>query len=512
MKLDLDLFTQKILEDEFSLGWPGHLIGKERIFSATGDELRTSLSPIDERPLMNVHSNKKYFSMALDKAELVHGQLFETKLEERIECLGQFGQGLKKYSQVIEKLYWIECGKPQWEAQHDLKTVQNYIEWIQENYIKIIKSLLAPAKVQPFEGEYYYQPIGTAFGFIPFSTPLTTLVNYLSSSLLTGCPLVLCSSSHTAVLTSVLSGILEGLNLPEGALSFFTGGFNNVKPAIRDKRIKALLYVGSNEHCTELKKESAPYAGRQLILQSGGKNSLLLHDTGDVDKAVDCTIFGALKSTGQMCTSTSRVFVCEKYKNEFVEKLVRSVEKISLKEPIAPDSNHFMGPLMTKKSVARFLQFQTMAARESETLVKGAKIGRKGNYVNPAVHLMNEFNPSSAYQSNVLFCPDIAVYGYETLSGAIESLSHTKSTFAVSFMGDVEIANSHAHEFNVANIIVNAPTCEQGTALALSGRMKSGAHHFSGIGIALRLLYPQIVQNNTAYPYEKWPTHYWKNS
>jgi len=505
MNPKLQEIFHKVKDNQFPIEWHGHLIGKERIKSVLGDEERVSVSPIDGRSLMHITSHKKYVQLALEKSEIAKVSLTETSVQQRMQELQKFKKLLLESAPLIEELYWIECGKPVWEAKQDISSSLKFLDWVASDFVSIIRALLAPAKIQPFAGEYYLQPIGTTFGFLPFSTPLTTFVHSVSASLLVGCPLILCSSSHTSVLTHVLSLLIEELQLPEGAMSIFSGGFKSIQPALRDKRISALMYIGSHEHCEVLRKDSESYSGRQLILQSGGKNAVLVGKNADMRKAVDCTIYGALKSTGQLCTSTSRVFVPKSQQESFCELLTKSIEALKLDDFSEISSSRFMGPLNSQKAVDRFLKFQTMASRESEVLLQGRVKSCEGFFVSPSVHLTNGFDSSSAYQSHVIFCPDIAVYPYEDYSVAIDALNKTESAFAMSYIGDVERMNQMAHEFNVSNIIVNGPTCAQGTSLPLSGRMKSGGHRFTGIGMAMRLSYPQIVQNEQNYTYQDWP-------
>jgi acyl-CoA reductase-like NAD-dependent aldehyde dehydrogenase len=107
---------------------------------------------------------------------------------------------------------------------------------------------------------------------------------------------------------------------------------------------------------------------------------------------------------------------------------------------------------------------------------------------------MDSFDAGSAYQSNVLFCPDIAIYKYDTLDSAIECINGTDATMAVSFIGDPEVLEARRDHFHAPNLLSNLPTVEVDATLPLAGRLHSGGHRFHGPGIALYLCYPQVVQ------------------
>ena len=52
----------------------------------------------------------------------------------------------------------------------------------------------------------------------------------------------------------------------------------------------------------------------------GGKNPVIVAEDANLDKAVNETINGGLRSTGQKCTATSRVIIHESIYEEFKAK------------------------------------------------------------------------------------------------------------------------------------------------------------------------------------------------
>ena len=82
-----------------------------------------------------------------------------------------------------------------------------------------------------------------------------------------------------------------------------------------------------------------------------------------------------------------------------------------------------MGPLYSKKAIDKFLRFQTMAKRESKKTLLWSRTYEtesNGYFVLPGVHMIDEFDPTSAYQSNVIMAPDLS-------SQRISLISHNDS-------------------------------------------------------------------------------------
>jgi succinylglutamic semialdehyde dehydrogenase len=159
-----------------------------------------------------------------------------------------------------------------------------------------------------------------------------------------------------------------------------------------------------------------------------------------------------------------------------------------------------MGPLYSEKAVEKFLRFQTMAGRESDkTLLWGKALEGEGRgyFVTPGIHYLNKFDNSTAYQANVLFSPDVAIYDFDHLGTAIEEINTTDASFAVSFVGDPEVIRKDRHLVLAPNLLLNIPTVETDATLPLAGRLQSGHHRFHGPGIALYLCYPQVLSQNT---------------
>ena len=270
-----------------------------------------------------------------------------------------------------------------------------------------------------------------------------------------------------------------------------------------DRRVSAVMFTGSKEHCEKIQRTSIKSYNRRLILQSGGKNSAIVHSSANIDLAVQGIVLGVVKSAGQLCSSTSRVFVSRDCFSTFKNRLSHAFKNILVGPTDAFDSTcgPLMGPLYSEKSLEKFLRFQTMAQREAlETIAWGCAVENQqldGFFVRPGLHVLDKINIKSAYQSNVLFSPDLALYEYKELEEAIEATNMTESALCVSFYGKSKIVEDRRHLFFTPNIMVNLPTVEIEALLPLAPRGQWVQHSAQGVGAALDLCYPQVlIQSN----------------
>ena len=500
--MDLKSLGHKIDARSFPIAWPGHWIGSQWHHSpkTSQTQIKQSVNPSTGGVICEFPVDKNAVEAAITTAVAAKDRIAKIPYEQRVDILRRFRQSMADYQRLLSTAMQIEAGKPGWEARADVDSALRYIDWVVEKNEMIFDALLAPARLGQQTGSFKLLPIGVAAGYLPFSTPLTSFAFYFSASVLAGCPLILVNSTHASLTGMILSLLDQTLSLPQGLLAIVSGNFNVFKHAVIDRRVAAILYTGSNEHCDFIRRESRAIHGRQIVLQSGGKNAVLIHNSGDMETALKCVVYGALKSSGQLCTSTSRVFVHKSMTSVFEERLVGVLQKIHI-GPTDQSSDGagdpFMGPIYSDKAIEKFLRYQTMASREAKRSPlwgKTLESNSKGFFVSPGVHIVEKFDESSSYQSNVLFCPDIAIYEYDTLDGAIDSINATDATMAVSFVGDPKVLEARRDSFHAPNLLSNLPTVEIDATLPLAGRLHSGGYRYHGPGIALYLSYPQVVQ------------------
>ena len=106
-----------------------------------------------------------------------------------------------------------------------------------------------------------------------------------------------------------------------------TGSGSKVGQAIIDHpAINGITFTGSDSVGKRV-AQGAVARGAKYQLEMGGKNPVIVMDDADLDLAVEATISGAFRSTGQKCTATSRVFVQRKVYEAFRDKLLAKVER-----------------------------------------------------------------------------------------------------------------------------------------------------------------------------------------
>lgn len=509
--MNLQSFSAAVFGRNFPMEFPGHWIAGQWKQEKRGQAIGGSFNPSQGTKLIDASISVPTIHDAIGAAELAQEKLQQMSLEERLQLLYKFKAVVADYQEEIIHVLRIEAGKPLWEAKADFDSTYKKLGAILSAKEEIHSALIAPYGIGSRIDGIDLQPVGITMAFLPFSTPFATMTQAFAASLIAACPLVVMSSTH-AILSGVLFSLLfEKIDeLPTGSVNMLFGNYKLFVKALQDKRIKAVIYSGSREHCDAIRAENVNNLTRQLILQSGGKNSVIVHESADISDAVRCSLLGVTKAAGQLNSSTSRIFVPKARLQEFTEQMVHAVREMSI-GPTDGDENPLMGPLYSQKAVDKFLRFQTMAKREAaETLVWGKAVdcGTDGYFVSPGLHLFAEFDPTSSYQSNVFMCPDMVIYAYEKLEDAIRWSNSTSASYVTALMGNEAAFREHLPSIIAPNIMFNLPTVGVDLLLPVAGRNLCGGHRLNGIGIAMLLTYPQARQGSGELRsrFESWPS------
>ena len=518
-EMSISIFKEQLESRQFPVEWPGHFLAsgwhRSGKMEDTG-ERRRSANPGTGEILVATTTEreaKSSLDTAIEQANHARLAMRALPVDVRMDELRAIRRALGDHSHEALLALRMECGLTPAEADMDLSAALRHFDHVLEHPQQIESALLAPARLgihgPGSREDYAMLPVGIVLGYLPFSSPIATFATQVTGAFLAGCPLIAMPGPHSSLIGILLGHIAAGLSLTRGSLQVVFGNFEVLRHALLNKKIAAVLYTGSREHCERIRAESRVVIERQLVLQSGGKNAVMVHESADVSAAVRATLAGALRAAGQMCTSTSRVFVHRSLSAMFCGAIEDSVTRLKIGRTDLPAQDRMsgadslpghgsphMGPLYGGKAVDKFLRFQTMARREAKkSLATGKKIPefREGNFVMPGIHLMKQFDASSSYQSNVVFAPDIAIHEYDQVNDAIEAVNATDAAFVLSFFGDPAVIQEWRHHLLPPNVVLNGPTTEYEANLPLAGRLQSGHHRFHGTALALYLSYPQVI-------------------
>ena len=191
---------------------------------------------------------------------------------------------------------------------------------------------------------------------------------------------------------------------------------------ISDKRYPLISATGS---CRMGRRVGVVVAGRlgKCLLELGGNNAVIIEPDADLDLALKSTVFGAVGTAGQRCTSTRRLIIHESIADAFTAKLVKAYETVKIGDPL--DESVLMGPLISETAVQQYEHAVNQAVKQGGTLMTGGErveLGGDlsgGHFVKPTIIKVPASNELPMAMDET-FAPILYVFTYKTLDEAIQ--------------------------------------------------------------------------------------------
>ena len=267
-----------------------------------------------------------------------------------------------------------------------------------------------------------WNPVGVVGVITAFNFPVAVCGWNTALSLICG-NMVLWKPALTTCLTSIaLAKIITGVLERNGFKSVFSvccgDGPDIGNALVTDARIPLVSFTGSTNVGRCVSAEVHRRFGK-TILELGGNNATIVMPDSDLELAFSGSIFGAVGTCGQRCTTLRRLFLHEDIYDKFVERMVKAYPKFNDRMGDPLDENTLVGPLHSKRQVEDYLKgIEDIKKQGGQVLYGGQKVeGREGNYVLPTIVAINH---DADIVKTEIFSPILYVFKFKTLDEAIE--------------------------------------------------------------------------------------------
>ena len=124
---------------------------------------------------------------------------------------------------------------------------------------------------------------------------------------------------------------------------------------------------------------------KNITLECGGKNPCVVFEDADLDQAVRWSHQGIMFNQGQVCSSTSRIYVQDSIYDEFLRRFVEITKgHDKLGNPFQQDV--YQGPQISKQQYDKIASYIEEGKKAGARLLYGGtKRGEKGYFVDPTV-------------------------------------------------------------------------------------------------------------------------------
>lgn len=267
-----------------------------------------------------------------------------------------------------------------------------------------------------------WNPLGIVGVVTAFNFPVAVCGWNAALALICG-NMFLWKPALTTCLTSVAFGkIMTDVLAANGFNSVFTvccGDGPDIGDAlVKDERIPLVSFTGSTKVGRHVAAEVARRFGK-TILELGGNNATIVMPDSDLELAFQGSVFGAVGTAGQRCTTLRRLFLHEDIYDDFVARMVKAYPAFEKRMGDPLDENTLLGPLHLKRGVDEYLAgIEEIKKQGGKILYGGRKVdGLDGNYVLPTIV---EIAHDAPIVKTEIFAPILYVFKFSNLDEAIE--------------------------------------------------------------------------------------------
>ncbi|GIO54646.1 alpha-ketoglutaric semialdehyde dehydrogenase GucD [Paenibacillus cineris] len=321
-------------------------------------------------------------------------------------------------------------------------------------------------------------PLGVVGVIAPWNFPVAIPLWKTAPALIYGNTVVLKPAQETAVTAAKLAECFEEAGIPAGVFNLVCGSGSVVGSAlVEHPDVGGITFTGSNEVGKRV-GAAALARGAKYQLEMGGKNPIIVAGDANLDLAVEATISGGLKSTGQKCTATSRVIVVREVYEAFKAKLLSQIEGIRLGNGMLAET--WMGPCANERQLETVLHYIQKGLDEGAVLLTGgAKASgsalEDGFYVQPTV--FDGVTPQMSIAREEIFGPVLALIAVDSLEEAIATANDSDYGLSASiYTQNIGAMLSFIQDMDAGLVRVNAETAGVELQAPFGGMKMSSSH------------------------------------
>ena len=414
-------------------------------------------------------------AMAVEKAKKGQKVWAKVPIHEKGEILMKFIALVDENKEKLARTLSDETGKPITEARGEIANIPIAFKGFIEKAKHLYGGIIPNGQEKNQERHVLLtirEPVGVVACVIPFNFPCDLFDQKVAPTLLAGNAAIVKPSTDNPLTLCMLTELLVKAGVTNGAIQILTGRGSQVGNWLcKHPDVHAITFTGSTEVGIETYKNAANHLAH-VALELGGNDAFIVWKDGDVDLAVEETIWGRMYNTGQVCCASKRFLIHNSLKEAFAQKLVKRIKKIKLGDP-ADDSTQ-LGCLISEKAAIEVEQQVNLTVEQGGKIILGGK--RDGAFYDPTV-IVDVPKTADVASDMEIFGPVVPIIGFDTDDEAVEIANN--SIFGLCgcvFTGDMKKAWNIAARLECGGVVYN------GASFFRTFEMPFGGYKHSGIG------------------------------
>ncbi|UNJ81311.1 alpha-ketoglutaric semialdehyde dehydrogenase GucD [Metabacillus dongyingensis] len=396
--------------------------------SSSTNEVAASINPANKHDIVGYiqKSSKEDVDLAVAAANNAQIQWRKLSAPARGNYLFQMADILERNLDEIAETMTREMGKTLPEAKGETARGVAILRYYAGEGMRPVGDVIpsTDAEALMFTSRV---PLGVVGVITPWNFPVAIPIWKMAPALVYGNTVVLKPAQETAVTAAKVIECIAEAGLPAGVINMVTGSGSVIGQGIvNHPNINGITFTGSDQ-VGKLVGQGALDRGAKYQLEMGGKNPVIVAADADLDLAVEATISGGLRSTGQKCTATSRVIVQSEIYDTFKEKLLAYVKGIKIGHGLNEET--WMGPCASESQLSTVLSYIEKGKAEGATLIYGGDRCienelENGFYIQPTI--FENVTSDMIIAQEEIFGPVLVLIKAETIQQALKVANDVK--------------------------------------------------------------------------------------
>ena len=393
----------------------------------------------------------------------------------RADVIAAAGRVLARDKEALTALVSREAGKVLVEAGGDVQEAVDMADFV-AGQGRVAWGSTVPSELGDKLCWTTRQPVGVVGMITPWNFPVAIPSWKIFPALLAGNGVVIKPSEHAPACCEAFVAACVEAGVPADLVQVVHGFAEPAAALAVHPGVQAVSFTGSVPTGRKVAAAAMETGPRLLSLELGGKNAMVVWADADLDLAVDGAVFGAFGTSGQRCTSTSRLIVHPDVAGELVERIVKRAEQLRLGDPQDPAVD--VGPVITGSSTDRIAGMVAAALDEGATVATGGQPVTVdscdgGAFFAPTV--LTGVRPEHRIAREEVFGPVLAVLevaGFDEALEVVNSVEYGLS--AAVYTRDINAALRAVDAIDTGIVYVNAPTIGAEIPLPFGGTKHTG--------------------------------------
>ncbi|KAK0082203.1 hypothetical protein PV325_010892 [Microctonus aethiopoides] len=389
-EISINYDAVEVRANNLDLKFPRQLFINGKFVNGHGTPI-ASIDPHDEHVICHVESaSVEDIDLAVKAAKKAfeEGEWSKISARERGALLFKLADLMEQHKEELATIESIDSGAVYTLALKthvgmSIETWRYFAGWCD----KIQGSTIPISHARPNRNLTFTkkEPIGVCGLVTPWNYPLMMLSWKMAACLAAGNTVVMKPAQASPLTALKFAELSIKAGIPPGVINIVPGNGTVTGMAIvNHPLIRKLGFTGSTQIGQTIMKTCAESNLKKVSLELGGKSPLVIFEDADIQQAVRVGMSSVFFNKGENCIAAGRLFVEETIHDEFLQRIVEEVKKLTIGNPLDRKTSH--GPQNHKNHLDKLIQFVERGVKEGAKLVYGGKrLERPGWYFQPTI-------------------------------------------------------------------------------------------------------------------------------